>query len=199
MIIKIMGPVGSGKSTVSKLLASYLSLNYIPEMADNDITFFRLLQKRNTLQTEEAKLDFQCYTFEQAYKRQYNAKDAVIDVPVVQHFIMAKASLSKESFEEYYSYYNNSMLHTSNSVTFILKLSFEETLERIKSRGRKEEKLSNEEIGFYRRVYEELYSYEGDDKDKVVIIDESQGSQHACFLMIQEVKRRINKGELYND
>lgn len=185
MIIKIMGPVGSGKSTVSKKLAEVLSLKYIPEMEEHDVTFFRLLYKRNKHQTSEDKMNFQCYTFEQAYKRQFRQDQCIIDVPIEQHFLMAKSSLSEEEFKEYNDYYGDYVNRPDKSYTFILNLPFEETLERIKMRGRREETLSEEEISFYRRVYNELQEF--GKSGKAIFIDESKGSESAVNQIFDKI------------
>jgi deoxyadenosine/deoxycytidine kinase len=161
MIIKVFGPVGSGKSTISSLLARKLNLNYIPEVEDRDVKFFRLLNKRNKTQKIKDKMEFQCYTFEQAYFRQFGQRDSVIDTPVDQHFIMAGCSLEGEEIKEYTSYYKDYLkkinLGQEKIINIVLYLPFEYTLERIKSRGRSEESLSKEEVNFYYSFYDKLF------------------------------------------
>lgn len=175
MLIKVMGPVGSGKSTISKLLAEKLKFTYIPEFEDNDVKFFRMLNKRNKTQNTEHKEEFQYYTFEQAYRRQYHAKNAVIDVPVFQHFIMAKCSLNKESYLEYMDCYKNHLERIDDKdqeiLTILLYIPFEESLNRIRNRGRKEEILSEQEIDFYKSFYDELFEYDNVPKGTIIIDD----------------------------
>lgn len=162
MLIKIFGPVGSGKSTISREVARVFGIPCIPEVEDNDVKFFRLLNKRNRTQKIEDKMEFQCYTFEQAYSRQYGIHTAVIDTPIDQHFIMASCSLNKEEIKEYESYYSSYLkkvnFNSFKTVNIVLYLPFGETLKRIKSRGRVEEKISTEEIEFYKSFYDELFS-----------------------------------------
>lgn len=159
MIIKIFGPVGSGKSTISQILSNKLKLSYVPEVEDNDVKFFRLLNKRNRTQSSHDKMEFQCYTFEQAYARQFGRSDVIIDTPVDQHFIMASCSLDEEEMREYSDYYKVylSKVNMGGVINIVLDIPFVETLRRIKSRGRQEETLSSEEVDFYRSFYDKLF------------------------------------------
>ena len=169
MKIYILGPVGSGKSTISRLLAKELGMAYIPEFEEDDLTFHRLLNKRNTTNTRESKIDFQYYTLEQAYRRQVHCTNCVVDTPILQHRMMASVSLDKEDYEEYLKYFNKCMEDIDSTyIMFVLKINAKKCLERIKLRGRVEEKLSDEEIEFYTKFAVKLYSEVG---DRAVFID----------------------------
>ena len=160
MNIYIMGPVGSGKSTVSELLASKLNRKLIPEFETTDLTFHRLLEERNYTNTRQSKINFQYYTFEQAYRRQFGQDNCVIYTPILQHLLMASNSLSKEDYLEYLDHFKDyiaNLRHSQFDIVIILSLPYELTLERIKYRGRSEEKLSEEELGFYKGFYDSLY------------------------------------------
>lgn len=160
MNIYIMGPVGSGKSTVSELLASKLNRKLIPEFETTDLTFHRLLEERNMTNTRKSKINFQYYTFEQAYRRQFGQDNCVIDTPIQQHLLMACNSLKHEDYLEYLDHfvdYIANLKSTQYDITIILNLPYELTLERIKYRGRTEEKLSEEELNFYKGFYDSLY------------------------------------------
>lgn len=189
--IKVVGPVGSGKSTLAKKLSLHLGAKFIPEVEDNDLKFFRLLNKRNRTQTSHDKLEFQYYTFEQAYARQFNQNRAVIDVPVEQHFLMAECSLNNQDFLEYKQYYEGYLnkLSKEPSITLVLSLPFEETLRRIASRGRKEEKLSEEEVLFYRNFYNKLYSTYKKDNPDVLFIDDSKTEEQVFIEALEELAK----------
>lgn len=160
MNICIMGPVGSGKSTVSELLASKLNRKLIPEFETVDLTFHRLLEERNTTNSRKSKINFQYYTFEQAYRRQIGQDNCVIDTPILQHLLMASNSLGQGDYLEYLNHFNEYIANLKTSqydIIIILSLPYEITLERIKYRGRSEEKLSEEELSFYKGFYDSLY------------------------------------------
>lgn len=196
MIIKIFGPVGSGKSTISTLLARKLQLGFIPEVEDNDVKFFRLLNKRNQTQSSEDKMEFQCYTFEQAYARQYGRRQVVIDTPIDQHFIMASCSLDEKEMKEYSGYYKNYIpkIIGNPTINVVLSLPFEETLKRIKSRGRQEETLSVEEVEFYRSFYNKLFLLEMYPKNSIVI-DNTQDPEKVVEDIIQKIQSLCSKEE----
>lgn len=189
--IKVVGPVGSGKSTLAKKLSLHLGAKFIPEVEDTDLKFFRLLNKRNRTQTSHDKLEFQYYTFEQAYARQFNQNRAIIDVPVEQHFLMAECSLNNQDFLEYKQYYEGYLnkLSKEPSITLVLSLPFEETLRRIASRGRKEEKLSEEEVLFYRNFYNKLYSTYKKDNPHVLFIDDSKTEEQVFIEALEELAK----------
>lgn len=189
MNIYILGPVGSGKSTISSLLAGRLGREYVPEFEDNDLTFHRLLNVRNTLNTRASKNNFQYYTFEQAYRRQVNKDNVVIDTPILQHKMMAKMSLTEEDYDDYIRYFNkyiDKVLPTKNDLVFVLKLDFSKCVERIKLRGRIEEKLSSEELTFYKDFYNTLYS---EMKGKAIFIDANGNPETIINSIISEVHK----------
>ena len=198
MKIVIGGFIGSGKSTISRLVAKSLDIDHVEEYSTSDPilkTSFEELLDWQYSKRPYGNIIFQFYTLIQSAKRQMEKENYVMDRDLYEHRVFAVRSLSPNTIE-HASYYMMSELYLSNiekpTLYVILSISWDTFLERMLARGRKEE-TDNFDINM--EFFKELHSsyikdliYElNQDKIPYVVIDANPNSVETVHGSVMKV------------
>lgn len=208
--ITVEGPIGVGKTSLSKAIAESQNVHLLKEIVDENpfLNKFYTNIEEWSFQTE---MFFLCNRYKQLSDTQkeiiVKGKPVVADYHIFKNLIFAKRSLNQAEYEKYEAIYHilTKDMPVPNIIVY-LHASQETLLKRIALRGRDFEK--NMDPAYLKQLAEDYHTFiecfeeahpeipvlrfNGDDLDFV------QNDKDLTFIL-QEVDRTIRKGVTLNE
>ncbi len=202
--IVIEGPIGSGKTSLSRLLSEKFSVNLLNENADANPFLARFYQdaQRYALPTQLFFLFQRSGQISEMVQRDMFAKGTVSDFFLEKDSLFARLNLDDEEYALYHQIYQHLHLKASNpDLVIYLQTPVDELIERIEERNVSyEQEMSREYIQRLANAYSEFFhTY---DTSPVLIVNNEKlnviKDESALNLLIDRVMQIKSRREYFN-
>ncbi len=202
--IVIEGPIGSGKTTLARLLADKFSVNLLSEKADANPFLARFYQdaQRYALPTQLFFLFQRSGQISEMLQRDMFAKGTVSDFFLEKDSLFARLNLDDEEYALYHQIYQHLHLKVSKpDLVIYLQTPIDELIERIEERNVSyEQEMSREYIERLANGYSEFFhTY---DASPVLIVNNEKlnviKDESALDLLVDRVMQIKSRREYFN-